>query len=98
MNLEEILKELQPYLISLAVAIASSLIMLVRTSTSSIVNRLNKKNAVLDRSVITDPTGYYSATNLISDDYVVLYQGKEVNKDDIRVVRVSRELGKDKEI
>lgn len=97
MNLEDILKELQPYLISLAVAIVSSLIMLVRTSTSSIVNRLNKKNAVLDRSVVTDPTGYYSASNLISDDYKVYYQGKEVDKNEIRIVR-ARELGKDKKL
>lgn len=93
--MKEYITQIAPYVVSLVIAAIGWLITLIRTSTSNIASRINKKNAIIDRSAITDPTGYYKASNLIGNNYKIYYQGKEISKDDLRFVRIQEESGKE---
>lgn len=77
MDWSKFLVDVMPSLVSVVSCICSCLIALCRTSTSSLITRLNRTQGAISRSAVADPKGYYSGQVDLSS-YVVVVDDKEI--------------------
>lgn len=87
MSWQSFVKEILPYLVGLVTACITWLTVFIRTSINSISKRLNSKPGIIERSAVTDPTGYYKASNVVDHRFKAVYDGKELDMTKLRFIK-----------